>query len=33
VLGLKLLERTAEGYRLSQQGILLGNEVFGAFLD
>ncbi len=33
LIGLKLLERTGEGYRLSEQGILLGNEVFGAFLD
>lgn len=29
---LKLLERTDMGYRLSEQGILLGNEVFAAFL-
>lgn len=27
-----LLERTTAGYRLSAQGIMLGNEVFGAFL-
>lgn len=33
LLNLKLLDRTAEGYRLSEQGILLGNEVFGAFID
>jgi len=29
----QLLERTANGYRLSKQGILLGNEVFGSFLS
>lgn len=28
-----LLEETAEGYRLSEQGILLGNDVFGQFLE
>jgi oxygen-independent coproporphyrinogen-3 oxidase len=28
-----LLETTEVGYRLSDKGILLGNEVFGAFLD
>lgn len=27
-----LLEPTEEGYRLSKQGLMLGNEVFGAFL-
>ncbi|WP_159883784.1 radical SAM family heme chaperone HemW [Paenibacillus puerhi] len=27
-----LLEETAEGYRLSAQGLLLGNDVFGHFL-
>jgi putative oxygen-independent coproporphyrinogen III oxidase len=32
-LKLKLLEQTTEGYRLSEQGVLLGNEVFGAFLE
>jgi len=29
----KLLEQTAEGYRLSEQGVLLGNEVFADFLS
>ncbi|MFD0692851.1 radical SAM family heme chaperone HemW [Paenibacillus sp. GCM10027628] len=29
----QLLERTADGYRLSKQGILLGNEVFASFLS
>ncbi|MDF2963981.1 MAG: coproporphyrinogen oxidase [Paenibacillus sp.] len=29
----KLLERTPEGYRLTEQGVLLGNEVFGEFLS
>ncbi|MBP1992881.1 radical SAM family heme chaperone HemW [Paenibacillus eucommiae] len=29
----ELLERTIAGYCLSQKGILLGNEVFGAFID
>ncbi|MFH5182742.1 radical SAM family heme chaperone HemW [Paenibacillus sp. TAB 01] len=29
----KLLETTEEGYRLSPQGLLLGNEVFGEFLS
>jgi putative oxygen-independent coproporphyrinogen III oxidase len=28
----QLLEQTPEGYRLSKQGILLGNEVFASFL-
>lgn len=28
-----LLEATGAGYRLTDQGILLGNEVFGSFLD
>ncbi|MFD2612700.1 radical SAM family heme chaperone HemW [Paenibacillus gansuensis] len=28
-----LLERTEQGYRLSEAGIVLGNEVFGAFLE
>jgi putative oxygen-independent coproporphyrinogen III oxidase len=28
-----LLERSEEGYRLSEQGILFGNEVFAAFLS
>jgi putative oxygen-independent coproporphyrinogen III oxidase len=28
----RLIERTQGGYRLSENGILLGNEVFGAFL-
>jgi putative oxygen-independent coproporphyrinogen III oxidase len=28
----RLLEATGEGYRLSEQGIWLGNEVFGEFL-
>jgi putative oxygen-independent coproporphyrinogen III oxidase len=32
-LKLKLMEQTTEGYRLSEQGVLLGNEVFGAFLE
>ncbi|MNI16026.1 Oxygen-independent coproporphyrinogen-III oxidase 1 [compost metagenome] len=32
-LKMKLLERSSEGYRLSEDGILLGNEVFGAFLS
>ena len=27
-----LLERTEDGYRLSRQGLIYGNEVFGAFL-
>jgi len=32
--GLELLEQTpdADGYRLTPRGVLLGNEVFGAFL-
>ncbi|AFC32289.1 oxygen-independent coproporphyrinogen III oxidase [Paenibacillus mucilaginosus 3016] len=30
--GKGLLENTGDGYRLSSQGILLGNEVFGEFL-
>ncbi|MBD0379071.1 radical SAM family heme chaperone HemW [Paenibacillus sedimenti] len=29
----QLLERTQDGYRLSKQGILLGNEVFASFLS
>ncbi|WP_281891092.1 radical SAM family heme chaperone HemW [Paenibacillus sp. YYML68] len=29
----KLLEQTEAGYRLTGQGILLGNEVFGQFLE
>lgn len=29
---LGLLERTEEGYRLSRQGLLYGNDVFGAFI-
>jgi hypothetical protein len=29
----KLLETTGEGYRLTEQGVLLGNEVFGEFLS
>ncbi|WNR46355.1 radical SAM family heme chaperone HemW [Paenibacillus roseipurpureus] len=29
----KLLEQTTDGYRLSKQGILLGNEVFASFLS
>jgi putative oxygen-independent coproporphyrinogen III oxidase len=29
----KLLETTDEGYRLTEQGVLLGNEVFGEFLS
>ncbi|OXM86133.1 radical SAM family heme chaperone HemW [Paenibacillus rigui] len=32
LVGQKLLDPTAEGYRLSEQGVLLGNEVFGQFL-
>ncbi|MCD1258485.1 oxygen-independent coproporphyrinogen III oxidase [Paenibacillus athensensis] len=32
LLGQGLLERTAEGFRLTPQGVLLGNEVFGSFL-
>lgn len=32
LLSQKLLEKTADGYRLSEQGVLLGNEVFGEFL-
>jgi putative oxygen-independent coproporphyrinogen III oxidase len=32
-LKLKLLDQTSEGYRLSKQGILLGNEVFAAFIS
>jgi len=28
-----LLEQSDEGYRLSKQGLLLGNEVFGSFLS
>ncbi|MFC5450280.1 radical SAM family heme chaperone HemW [Paenibacillus aestuarii] len=28
-----LLERSADGYKLSKPGILLGNEVFGSFLS
>ncbi len=32
-LNMGLLEETAEGYRLSERGVLFGNEVFGAFLD
>jgi putative oxygen-independent coproporphyrinogen III oxidase len=30
--GKGLLEEVAEGYRLSKHGVLLGNEVFGAFV-
>ncbi|WP_282943373.1 radical SAM family heme chaperone HemW [Paenibacillus sp. RC67] len=33
LLGQQLLEITDSGYRLSAQGVLLGNEVFGAFLS
>ncbi len=33
LLGLQLLESTDIGYRLSSQGVLLGNEVFGEFLS
>jgi putative oxygen-independent coproporphyrinogen III oxidase len=29
----KLLETTDEGYRLTEQGVLLGNEVFGEFIS
>jgi oxygen-independent coproporphyrinogen-3 oxidase len=29
----KLLEETPEGYRLTPQGLLLGNEVFASFLE
>jgi putative oxygen-independent coproporphyrinogen III oxidase len=32
-LNKQLLERTPDGYRLSKQGILLGNEVFASFLS
>jgi coproporphyrinogen III oxidase-like Fe-S oxidoreductase len=32
-LKMKLLDRTSEGYRLSEQGVLLGNEVFAAFIS
>jgi putative oxygen-independent coproporphyrinogen III oxidase len=32
LLSIKLLEQTADGYRLTEQGVLLGNEVFGAFI-
>lgn len=32
LVGQKLLDPTTEGYRLSEQGVLLGNEVFGQFL-
>jgi oxygen-independent coproporphyrinogen-3 oxidase len=28
-----LIEKTEQGYRLTEQGIFWGNEVFGAFLD
>jgi oxygen-independent coproporphyrinogen-3 oxidase len=31
--GRGLLERTAEGWKLSAQGLIYGNEVFGAFLN
>ncbi|NHN30961.1 radical SAM family heme chaperone HemW [Paenibacillus agricola] len=33
LLGQKLLEATDEGYRLTEQGILLGNDVFGEFIS
>jgi putative oxygen-independent coproporphyrinogen III oxidase len=33
LLSMKLLEQTTDGYRLSGQGVFLGNEVFGAFID
>jgi len=33
LLGKGLLERSVDGYKLSKQGILLGNEVFGSFLS
>jgi putative oxygen-independent coproporphyrinogen III oxidase len=32
-LKLKLLDRTSNGYKLSEQGVLLGNEVFAAFIS
>ena len=32
LVGKKLLEPTESGYRLTEQGVFLGNEVFGAFL-
>jgi len=34
LIGLELLEKTpqADGYRLTSRGVMLGNEVFGAFL-
>jgi oxygen-independent coproporphyrinogen-3 oxidase len=28
-----LLEKTAEGYRLTEQGLLFGNDVFSAFIQ
>jgi putative oxygen-independent coproporphyrinogen III oxidase len=33
LIKLKLLETTDEGYRLTEQGVLLGNEVFGEFIS
>jgi coproporphyrinogen III oxidase-like Fe-S oxidoreductase len=33
LVNMKLLDRIEGGYRLSDQGLLLGNEVFGAFID
>jgi len=33
LVGQGLLDRTEAGVRLSEQGVYLGNEVFGAFLD
>ncbi|MCS7458513.1 radical SAM family heme chaperone HemW [Paenibacillus doosanensis] len=33
LLGLQLLEETEDGYKLSDKGVLYGNEVFGEFLS
>jgi oxygen-independent coproporphyrinogen-3 oxidase len=33
LLRMKLLDRIIGGYCLSEQGVFLGNEVFGAFID
>jgi oxygen-independent coproporphyrinogen-3 oxidase len=32
LIGQGLLERTEDGYKLSKQGLIYGNDVFGSFL-